>query len=274
MFSRTAWMFCSAQSVQNSRLANWHHIASWCWVASPQKLTFLRLFIIELPHFYSIRTPCCLHHRNPSRLLTLKLKGDLHFCHSAWLDLTGGSAAKRKRLEVRSSGDSGWQESSGRKWTGWWMKGGLVNKQQYFSKAISIKFLFGTVTVFMSWIPKHLVINYTVDNDLCCVIFMWWSQHFNPKQYTTFKARFGCVVSVHTSIKNSPNCNCKNVHMVGFCSTDSRQISLSESKQLRMKSTRWWTDQRASNAYRWDVDCTSLWRTALRAHITVCELDY
>lgn len=58
-------------------------------------------------------------------------------------------------------------------WTDWWTEGGLVNKQQHFSKAISIKLLFWTMTVFMSWIPKHSLINYKADNDLCCLTFAW-----------------------------------------------------------------------------------------------------
>lgn len=75
------------------------------------------------------------------------------------------------------------QRKCSAEWTDWWMEGGLVNKQQHFSKAISIKLLFWIMTVFMSWIPKHSLINYKADNDLCCLTFAWGLQHSFLSKY-------------------------------------------------------------------------------------------
>ena len=58
----------------------------------------------------------------------------------------------------------------------------LLTSNSIFQEQLASSLSFGPWQCLWAGIPKHLVINYTSDNDLCCLIFTWWSQHFLRKQ--------------------------------------------------------------------------------------------
>lgn len=183
---------------------------------------------------------------------------------SFWSTLANNLCVSLFTVDVRQ--DAGSRQSDG------WSED-LLTSNNIFQKQLASSFFFGLwQTVFMGWIPKHLVINYGVDNVLCCLIFFKWSQHFLPqlfaKQYAALKSKVwldsnrACNITTN-KVKTH---YCKSVYKAQSLPAVVLPVRIHTAQVRRRR------EQIPANTYRWAEQCSS--KPAATYSTTARGFDY
>lgn len=175
------WFHITAQSssfIEQKTVIHLNNSPGWKWNSNKKfaqiKLNRLEMTVASVPN----RKPCNVKSsRNAETGWDLNLGQTLQqsplVCSvydsdrykttmSFWSTLANNLCVSLFTLDVRQ--DAGSRQSDG------WSED-LLTGNNIFQKQLESSFFFGPwQTVFMCWIPKHLVINYGVDNVLCCLI--------------------------------------------------------------------------------------------------------